>query len=102
MLQLSFCYQELEEFEAATNALEEILKDNPLDIELSNDLGYTWADAGKHLDRAEKMIRLAVGDRPRTLCASEASTSTSPLRSSSSENSLISLPKRPRMLPVVI
>ncbi len=45
--------------------LEEILALTPQDPGINNDLGYTWADAGTHLDRAERMIRFAVGEEPR-------------------------------------
>ncbi|MDP9172471.1 MAG: tetratricopeptide repeat protein [Planctomycetota bacterium] len=33
-------------------------------VPASNDLGYAWADEGKNLDRAEKMIRAAVAAEP--------------------------------------
>lgn len=41
-----------------------LVKHNPNDVGLANDLGYTWADAGQRLDEAEQMIRTAVGDEP--------------------------------------
>lgn len=34
-------------------------------VGICNDLGYTWADAGKNLDRAEEMVRFAVFNEPR-------------------------------------
>jgi tetratricopeptide (TPR) repeat protein len=49
----------------ATQQLEEIYKLDPADPGVNNDLGYTWADAGRNLARAEKMIRFAVSERPR-------------------------------------
>lgn len=66
LLQLAFCYQRMDENEAAENALVRILEFAPRDAEILNDLGYTWADAGKSLERAEEMIREAVAARPRT------------------------------------
>lgn len=36
----------------------------PRDIGINNDLGYTWADQGIHLDRAERMVRYAVASDP--------------------------------------
>ena len=49
----------------AAQQLEEIYKIQQRDPGINNDLGYTWADAGMYLDRAEQMIRFAVGERPR-------------------------------------
>ncbi len=34
-------------------------------VGMCNDLGYTWADAGKNLDRAEELVRFAVFHEPR-------------------------------------
>lgn len=44
--------------------LEEILDEYPDDISAMNDLGYLWADAGKHLGRALVMIEQAVAKEP--------------------------------------
>ncbi|MGD9647033.1 MAG: tetratricopeptide repeat protein, partial [Pirellulales bacterium] len=44
--------------------LEEILDEYPEDISALNDLGYLWADAGKHLQRALAMIERAVAEEP--------------------------------------
>ena len=43
---------------------EELLKLDPDDTGLNNDLGYTWVDEGKNLERATRMIRKAVADEP--------------------------------------
>jgi tetratricopeptide (TPR) repeat protein len=48
------CIQQLEE-------MHELL---PHDAGTNNDLGYTLAEAGRRLDDAERMIRLAVGEEP--------------------------------------
>jgi tetratricopeptide (TPR) repeat protein len=45
--------------------LEQVLDEYPDDIGALNDLGYLWADSGKHLDRALKMIRQAVAADPK-------------------------------------
>src|SRR5262249_55641188 len=37
---------------------------DPRHASANNDLGYTWADAGKNLERAEQMIRLAIQQEP--------------------------------------
>ena len=44
--------------------LQHALRANPSFAPAGNDLGYTWADAGKNLDRAESMIRRAVEAEP--------------------------------------
>ena len=44
--------------------LERLLESQPHDPGVNNDLGYTWADRSEHLDRALKMIRLAVAAEP--------------------------------------
>ncbi len=63
---LATCYRRLGQGGVAESQLERILELQPNDPAINNDLGYTWADAGKDLDRAEQMIRLAVAERPRT------------------------------------
>lgn len=44
--------------------MERLLEFQPHDPGVNNDLGYTWADRGEHLDRALKMVRLAVAAEP--------------------------------------
>ncbi len=44
--------------------VEQVLDEFPDDIGAHNDLGYLWADANKHLVRAERMIRRAVEAEP--------------------------------------
>jgi tetratricopeptide (TPR) repeat protein len=45
--------------------LEQVLDEFPDDPGASNDLGYLWADAGKHLERALEMIQVAVASDPK-------------------------------------
>ncbi|HKQ46870.1 MAG TPA: tetratricopeptide repeat protein [Phycisphaerae bacterium] len=71
-------YQLMGREDQAAQQLEEILKTLPPDsgqpgapffdrfVGINNDLGYTWADAGRRMDEAEKMIRFAVGEKPTT------------------------------------
>lgn len=66
LLRLSYCYQQMGENQAAENALKEIYDMNPVDVEICNDLGYTWTDAGKNLEQSEDMIRRALASRPRS------------------------------------
>ena len=44
--------------------LEEVLKEDPKDPGVNNDLGYLYADQGKKLEEAEAMIRIAVESSP--------------------------------------
>jgi len=44
--------------------LEQVLDEFPDDLGAMNDLGYLWADQGKNLRRAERMIRRAVAAEP--------------------------------------
>lgn len=44
--------------------MERLLEFQPHDPGVNNDLAYTWADHGEHLDRALKMVRLAVAAEP--------------------------------------
>lgn len=49
---------------AAEQRLELVLDEFPDDASALNDLGYLWADQGKHLERAHRMIRQAVEKEP--------------------------------------
>jgi len=44
--------------------LAQVLDEFPEDIGALNDLGYLWADQGKHLERAMKMVKQAVDAEP--------------------------------------
>jgi tetratricopeptide (TPR) repeat protein len=44
--------------------LEKFLAENPDDIGVNNDLGYLYADQGKNLEKARKMIAKAVESEP--------------------------------------
>lgn len=57
---LSNVYVQLGESPKAEKVLEEILQSSPDDESANNDLGYLWADQGKNLEQAEKMIRKAL------------------------------------------
>ena len=48
----------------ATDWLQQVLDEFPDDPGALNDLGYLWAEQGKHLDRAFRMIRIAVDKEP--------------------------------------
>jgi len=44
--------------------LEQVLDEFPEDVGALNDLGYLWADSGKHLELAHDMIQKAVASDP--------------------------------------
>jgi tetratricopeptide (TPR) repeat protein len=50
--------------EEYTRVMESLLEHDPGDATLNNDLGYTWVDAGRNLERATQMIRRAVALDP--------------------------------------
>src|SRR5262249_892052 len=47
--------------------LEQVLDEFPEDVGALNDLGYLWADANKHLERALEMIQKAVNKEPKNM-----------------------------------
>ncbi|GIW88990.1 MAG: hypothetical protein KatS3mg108_3314 [Isosphaeraceae bacterium] len=61
---LSTVYTQAGDMEKAENELEILLEKYPDDAGVNNDLGYLYADQGKHLDRAEAMIRKALAQDP--------------------------------------
>jgi tetratricopeptide (TPR) repeat protein len=44
--------------------LEQVLDEFPDDSSAANDLGYLWAERGVHLERALRLIRVAIADEP--------------------------------------
>ena len=52
------------DFNAATEWLQQVLDEFPEDAGASNDLGYLWADKNAHLQRAQRLIELAVNAEP--------------------------------------
>ncbi|MFO7902288.1 MAG: tetratricopeptide repeat protein [Pirellulaceae bacterium] len=61
---LSAIAVELGDNERAEEWLLQVLEEFPEDIGAANDLGYLWADQGKHLNRALRMVRRAVEAEP--------------------------------------
>lgn len=57
-------YQRTHRLEKAMALLEEDYRAAPNSPGACNNLGYTWIDAGRELDKAEKLIRFAVGEEP--------------------------------------
>ncbi len=63
---LADIYQNTNREAQAFQQLEAIHSMVPEDPAINNNLGYSWADAGMHLDRAEIMIRFALSQDPRS------------------------------------
>jgi predicted Zn-dependent protease len=61
---ISHLYNVLGQRDVAERVLETCLEIDPRYSPAANDLGYTWADQGKNLSRAESLIRLAVEAEP--------------------------------------
>lgn len=61
---LSTIYVQRGEQRKGEEILEEMLKESPNDPTLNNDLGYLYAEHGKNLEQAERMIRKAVKAEP--------------------------------------
>ncbi len=61
---LSNIYVQQGDFPKGEAILVKVLEEDPDDPAVNNDLGYLWADRGVHLERAEKMIRLAIKAEP--------------------------------------
>jgi tetratricopeptide (TPR) repeat protein len=59
-LRLANVYLASEENEKSEEQLQLILKADPHDSTANNDLGYQWADRGKNLQEAERLIRKAI------------------------------------------
>jgi tetratricopeptide (TPR) repeat protein len=57
---LSSVYSLQHDYARAEEQLQILLETDPTDAVVRNDLGYTWADQGKNLDEAEKLIRAAL------------------------------------------
>lgn len=64
-LVLSSIYVTQHQVPKAEEVLLQVLDEYPDDIGALNDLGYLWADQGKNLERALKMIRQAVAAEPK-------------------------------------
>ena len=57
---LSMAYSAARKYDESEQELQKILDDDANDATANNDLGYQWADRGKNLPEAEKLIRKAL------------------------------------------
>jgi len=61
---LSMALRALDKEDEVIAVLEKVHALDPDDVSVNNDLGYTWADRGVNLAKAEYMIRKALASRP--------------------------------------
>ncbi|SFH61895.1 tetratricopeptide repeat protein [Planctomicrobium piriforme] len=61
---ISNIYVEKGDMPRGEQILEDILTEDPDNVQANNDLGYLYADQGKNLERAETMIRKALQQEP--------------------------------------
>ncbi len=64
LYRVSGIYAEIGQRTTAEEVLAQVLQVEPSHPGASNDLGFSWADAGRKLDQAEQMIRTAVAAEP--------------------------------------
>ncbi|WP_197995096.1 tetratricopeptide repeat protein [Gimesia panareensis] len=63
-MMLSNTYVQKGDILKGEKVLEEMLAEDPSNPSINNDLGYLYADQGKNLEKAEKMIRIALKSEP--------------------------------------
>lgn len=61
---VSQLYQRADQPRMVEQVLEESLRADPTFAPAANDLGYSWADAGQNLARAEALLRVALQQEP--------------------------------------
>src|SRR5690606_26453826 len=61
---LSHLYGVIDRPHTTNEVLQQVIELDPTHAPAANDLGYSWADEGIHLQRAEELVRLAVKTEP--------------------------------------
>jgi len=61
---LGVLYEKQKNHEAAIEQMERVLQINPANADALNFIGYSYADRGIHLDKAEKLLRRAMELKP--------------------------------------
>jgi tetratricopeptide (TPR) repeat protein len=61
---IAHLYQRINQPDTSNDVLVDVLKLDPTNPQAGNDLGYSWADKGENLEKAESLIRLAVNAEP--------------------------------------
>ena len=61
---IAHLYETIDQPQTTEEILAKVIQISPRHAAANNDLGYSWTDQGKNLDRAESMIRIAVDAEP--------------------------------------
>ncbi|HUB24075.1 MAG TPA: tetratricopeptide repeat protein [Tepidisphaeraceae bacterium] len=64
LYQIAHLYEQVDQNQTTESVLEQVVALDATHASACNDLGYTWADEGKNLPRAEALIRVAVEQEP--------------------------------------
>jgi predicted Zn-dependent protease len=64
LYQIAHLYEKVDQTGTTTEVLQQVVNLDPNQAAACNDLGFTWADEGVNLNRAEKLIRVAVAQEP--------------------------------------
>jgi tetratricopeptide (TPR) repeat protein len=64
LYQIAHLYELVDQPETANDVLEQVVALDPNHASACNDLGYSWADEGRNLDRAAALISVAVAQEP--------------------------------------
>jgi Flp pilus assembly protein TadD len=64
LYRIAHMYELVNQSQTTEEVLQQVVKLDPNHASACNDLGYSWADQGKNLDRAESLIRIAVAQEP--------------------------------------
>jgi tetratricopeptide (TPR) repeat protein len=64
LYEVSWLYHETGQVGTSEDVLKQVLQVDPNNAAANNDLGFAWADEGKNLPEADKMIRIAVAAEP--------------------------------------
>jgi tetratricopeptide (TPR) repeat protein len=61
---IAHLYDRVDQPQMVEQVLLDVLRLDPAFAPAGNDLGYTWADAGQNLERAESLVRRALQEEP--------------------------------------
>ena len=61
---IAHLYDRVDQPQMVEQVLLDVLRIDPAFAPAGNDLGYTWADAGQNLERAESLVRRALQEEP--------------------------------------
>jgi predicted Zn-dependent protease len=64
LYQIAHLYEKVDQERTTEDVLQQVIALDPNQAAACNDLGFSWADQGRNLDRAEALIRTAVSQEP--------------------------------------